>query len=414
MTVFIYFLKNGFWLLVLLCVGLSCPVLAQEETDETVDEEIEEAPTDESAADAASVAQLAEELLFSIGVTFQQWSPFTEVTSNLIGDLAGISGKVVNNVETDVEGDNAGETLDEVSSDSSPIVTLEMRGDSLFDQLHVDLSEGTDLNRLNPFQSRATESSEKKDLDNSLKREQTQTSRLSSQLKLLQLSDALSIVYRFSEENFVSQVTPSRDTLFINFAGSDALIEQRTKIQLETSFEEKMSGISDFMIPGTDIPVGFLGYFELVFQKPVLLPLSESTEVFIDGKSSKVDAVIIFPQFSAVGWMVEWFKSKEDGFDLSGNLKFGHGNIDLGQGTKEINTLLLDDQIENQSLFSRSANILFSGGLLRLSYLSSALGEFSFAGEWRVFVLDEEFNGVKEHKPLSVDWITFFEVLYRF
>ncbi len=354
----------------------------------------------------------AGEAYFSVGVTFQYWSPFTEVTSSVLGDVAG-AGEFTGLV-SEPSGENADETLDEVSTEPVAIVSIELGGQDYIDNLHLDLTEGFDPARLNPFVSRVEESSEQNNVESNLTSETTQASRLSSQIKLLNLPELLDLVFRFSEENFVSQVTPSKDTLFISFSAAEALIEEGVKIHLETSFEDRMTGIANFNIPGTEIPVGFFGYFELNFQKPIFLPLAQSAMVTDDGVTSTVDAVIIFPRFSAVGLMVEWFKSTEEGFDASGYLKFGHGNISIGESNERVNELLAAGSTEEvTTLFARSAPIFFSGGLLRVSYLGETL-EFSAAGEWRVFIVEEEFNGIKSQKPLSVDLITSLELLYHF
>ncbi|MBF0289561.1 MAG: hypothetical protein HQM14_17240 [SAR324 cluster bacterium] len=391
---------------------------AQENTEEQTGEgagdvnAVDEIPAEDLSENGQTSGRAtAGDAYYSVGFTFQYWSPFTEVTSSLIGELAG-AGEFTG-IVSKPSGDNATDNLDEVSTEAVSIVTIKLGGQEYLDNLHVDLTEGFDPERLNPFDSRVDESSKKENLKKSLTEEKAQASRLASQFKLLNLPDLLDLVFRFSEENFVSQVKPSKDTLFISFSGAEALIPKGLKIQLETSFEDKMTGISNFNIPGTEIPIGFLGYFELRFQKPILLPLTPSASITKNNITSTVDAVIIFPQFSAVGMMVEWFKSSEEGFDISGYLKFGHGNINIGQGNEHVNELIsAEDSTGLDTLFVRSASIFFSGGLLRLSYLGETL-EFSATGEWRVFVLEEEFNGIKSQKPLSVDLITSLELLYR-
>lgn len=114
--------------------------------------------------------------------------------------------------------------------------------------------------------------------------------------------------------------------------------------------------------------------------------------------------------------MIEWFKSEETGFDISGYLKFGNGEIQIGESNERVNSLLTTDTstVENNSqLFDGSGSIFFSGGLLRLSYLGEFL-EFSAAGKWRILVPVQEFNGSPPDKPISVDVITSFELLYVF
>ncbi len=110
--------------------------------------------------------------------------------------------------------------------------------------------------------------------------------------------------------------------------------------------------------------------------------------------------------------MIESSKSEEEGLDISGNLKFGYGNISIGQSHERVNELFASE-VTRDSLFSRSAQIFFSGGLLRLSFIDARL-EASVSGEWRVFTLLEEFNGIKDTKALSVDLISSFELLYHF
>ncbi|MBF0277675.1 MAG: hypothetical protein HQM13_07795 [SAR324 cluster bacterium] len=397
----------------------SGPIYAQEEeVPEPDTPEEETAPVDDAINEGAEIAaKIGEGEFTSFGVKFQYWAPFTEVTSTLIGKVAGLTGTVSGTVtgtsDTEPEGENSEENLDVVSTDFITIYSVEYGGEYNVDNLHLDFTENTDFSRLNPFESRTDQSSKTENLKSSLTSEKIQSSRLFTQFNLLPIPDVFDLVFRFSEENFVSQVLPTKDTLFLSFSGSEALIETGTKIQLETSFEDKMSGITKFFIPGTEIPIGFFGYFELTFQKPIWLPLNETAIISnSDGSNSSVDAVIIFPQFSATGWMIESFKSTEEGFDLSGYLKFGFGNVSIGQSNERVNELFSLESTTD-SLFSRSAEIFFSGGLLRLSYIGSIL-EFSFSEEWRVFTLLEEFNGIKSAEPLSVDLITSFELLFHF
>lgn len=368
----------------------------------------EEPPSESSSAPSAKTGGTGKEV-YAIGITFQNWSPFTGVTSSALTEVAG--GLVVK-----TKGDNAKDVLsqDEVSTKNVAIVSFESSGGGLLDKTAIDLTENSDISRLNPFASRAELSSNQKNLNSQLKKEKQQTSRLNTQLSMLGL-ERFDPVVRVVEENFVSTVKPKVDNLFISSSGAEALITSGTKIQLETSFEEKMGGFSALDMPIVNI--GFIGYFETLFQKPVLLTLPKTVSVTLDNVTSSVSSVIIFPQFSAKGSMIEWYKSTEEGFDISGFIKWGNGNINLGEGSKKVNSMLLasipKDGSQDVDLFSKSAQILYYASQIRLSYLGETL-ETNFTSHVRVFTLTQKFNGVKATKPLSIDAITSFNLLYRF
>ena len=381
--------------------------------EEAAEEAEAEAPADdagaEPAAEGGGAPAASGELRYALGVSLQSWSPFSAVTSSAITEVAGVTG-----AETEGKNTSASLRSEEVTTQNVVMATLEIKGGDTLDDLKLDLTDSTDFSRLNPFQSRAEESSKKNNLERSLKNEQPQTSRLDTSLNLFSLAELFNLVAGFKEENFVSAVEPTKDALFISFSGSEALIKENTNIQLETSFESIRYGIGKFDVPGTEIPVDFAGQFSLAFQKPILLNLPVDTQVEDNGETFEVDSVIIFPQFSATGWMLEKFKSSEEGWDVSGYLAMGEGHVSIGDSSQRVNELLGREPIEgNDDLFDTSAAIQFYGGLLRLGYIGETF-EITAASEWRVFVLTEEFNGTKSQKPLSVDLISSLEALIRF
>ncbi len=210
------------------------------------------AQEEEAAVDGAGGA--GEEFV-SFGVTFQYWAPFTE-TSTALGDVAGLTGSVSGAV-TGANGENAEKNLNVISTEFSTIFTVEYGGAYAVDNFHLDFTENTDFSRLNPFDSRPDHSSKISNINHSLKSEKLQTSRIFTQFNVLPIPDVFDLAIRFNEENFVSEVQSSKDTLFLSFSGSEALIKKDTKIKLETSFEDKMVGLANFLSPAQRSPSGF-------------------------------------------------------------------------------------------------------------------------------------------------------------
>lgn len=376
------------------------------------EEQIEERPVDQAEAEEAgsAAAKPMDKAQYSLGLTYQAWEPFSAVTSNMITETAGVVG-------LDSNADNASDALrsNEISTETVTIVTFKFKqGENRDNNVQVDLSENSDLSRINPFSQRTEESSAESNLESKLENDKVQTTRLLTTLRLMELPELANLSVQFSEENYVSQVTPLQDTLFTNFDGSEAVISRGQQVQLETVFEETILSISDFT-PFEGLPVGHLGYFDMAFQKPILLPLSADVTVVDNGESTTVSSVMIFPRFAAKGWVVEWKPSRKEGFDVSGYIKYGSGRVSIGKGTQRVNELLTgsEEGTGSTDFFSKSSQVLFYGSLLRISYLSDFM-EINMSSELRVFTLLEEFNGVKSEEPISVDMINSIQALIHF